>query len=81
MKFQTLSGSSKMLSAAKTYHDISLLLSGSKNPVLIPYLNFSLPIFSVLKMLSAYYVCCIYSDALQISSFMRADTMNPDQTV
>ena len=31
-------------------------------------------------MLSAFYICCIYSSALQTSFFMEANTKNPDQT-
>ena len=31
-------------------------------------------------MLSAYYVCCIYSYALQTSFITEGNTMNPDQT-
>ena len=31
-------------------------------------------------MLSAYYVCCIYSNALKNIFAMVANTMNPDQT-
>ena len=31
-------------------------------------------------MLSAYYICCIYSNALQNTFVMEANTMNPDQT-
>ena len=32
-------------------------------------------------MLSAYNVCCIYSNALQTNFIMEANTINPDQTV
>ena len=35
--------------------------------------------FKLIKM-SAYYTCCIYSNALQIIFIMNANTMNPDQT-
>ena len=35
---------------------------------------------NVLKMFSAYYVCCIYSNAFQNTFTMAANTMNPDQT-
>ena len=31
-------------------------------------------------MSSAYYVCCICSNAHQTDSVMKANTMNPDQT-
>ena len=34
----------------------------------------------VLKMLSAYYVCCICSNAIQINFIMEAKTLNPDQS-
>ena len=34
----------------------------------------------VLKMLSAYCVCCIYSNALQNTITTEANTTNPDQT-
>ena len=37
-------------------------------------------IICVLKMLSAYYICCKFSQALQITFSMEANTMNPDQT-
>ena len=30
--------------------------------------------------LSAYYICCVYSNALQTNSITEANTMNPDQT-
>ena len=33
-----------------------------------------------MKMLSAYYVCCIYLIALQNNFIMDANTINPDQT-
>ena len=36
--------------------------------------------FFYLKMLSAYYVCYIFSKALQNSLTMEANVMNPDQT-
>ena len=36
--------------------------------------------FFVLKMSSAFYVCCIYSSALQTRLFMEANNMNPYQT-
>ena len=35
----------------------------------------------VLKISSAYYVCCMNSNALQNIFAMEANTMNPDQTV
>ena len=35
----------------------------------------------VIKMLSAYYVCCICSNAPQKTFTMEARSMNPDQTV
>ena len=31
-------------------------------------------------MLSAFYVCCIYSNAVQINFIMEANTLNADQT-
>ena len=37
-------------------------------------------IFFVPKMLSAYYVCCIYSKVLKTNLITEANTMNPDQT-
>ena len=40
-----------------------------------------LPVFFVLKMSSAQYICCIYLDARQNTFTMEANTMNPDQTV
>ena len=36
-------------------------------------------VFAV-KMLSTYYVCCIYSNVLKNSLTMKANTMNLDQT-
>ena len=36
--------------------------------------------FFVLKMLSAFYVCCIYSNALQAYFIKEVKTMKPDQT-
>ena len=36
--------------------------------------------FSVHKLSSAYYVCCIFWDALKNTLTMGANTMNPDQT-
>ena len=32
-----------------------------------------------IKMMSAYYVCCIYSNTLQKTFTMAANGMNPDQ--
>ena len=39
-----------------------------------------LSMFSVLKLSSAYYVCCIFWDALKNTLTMEANTINPDQT-
>ena len=39
---------------------------------------YSATIIFVLKMLSAIYVCSIYSSALQASLFMEAKTISPD---
>ena len=36
--------------------------------------------FFVQKTASAYYVCCMYSNALQTNFIMEANTKNPDQT-
>ena len=33
-----------------------------------------------MKYFSAYYVCCIYSNAYQTISSMEVNNMNPDQT-
>ena len=33
-----------------------------------------------MKMLSAYYICCIYLTALQNNFIIDANTINPDQT-
>ena len=33
-----------------------------------------------LKMVSTFYVCCIYPNALRLDSFMEANTMNSGQT-
>ena len=35
----------------------------------------------VLKMMSVYCVCCMYSDALQTDFITEANTMNPVQTL
>ena len=44
-------------------------------------LSLILPILlNALKKNSAYYVCCIYSNAFQNTFTMAANTMNPDQT-
>ena len=44
------------------------------------YINpYSANIF-VKKILSAYYFCCVNSNALQNTFSMEANTMNPDQT-
>ena len=42
--------------------------------------TYSYNIFFDKKISSAYYICCIYSDALQYSFAMEANTMHPDQT-
>ena len=39
----------------------------------------TLMLFEV-KISSAYYVCCIFSNAIQNTSTTEANTMNPDQT-
>ena len=39
-----------------------------------------LPIIFVLKMLSAYHLYCVYSNALQNTLTIEANIMNPDQT-
>ena len=39
-----------------------------------------IPLIFPPKMLSAYYVCCIYSKVLKTSLISEANTMNPDQT-
>ena len=33
-----------------------------------------------ISFLSAYYICCIYSNALQTNFITETNTMNPDQT-
>ena len=44
-------------------------------------LTLMLPVFLVLKMLLAYYICCIiFSKALQNTFAMEANFMNSDQT-
>ena len=40
--------------------------------------SFNLMLFFAQKMLSAYYVCSVYPDELQINFIMKANTMNPD---
>ena len=49
------------------------------------WVNLSLNLYPAnifaLKMSSAYYVCCIYSNALQNTFTMEENTMNPDQTL
>ena len=44
------------------------------------FLTLILPICIILKMSSAYYICCIYSNAPQNISTLEADTINPAQT-
>ena len=34
----------------------------------------------VLKMVSAYYICCICSKAVRTNFIIEINTMNPDQT-
>ena len=48
---------------------------------IIPLNHYQAIFFFVLKMSSAYYVCCIHSSAHQTRFFMKANAMNPDQTV
>ena len=45
-----------------------------------PILTFIMPVFLFLKMVSAYYICCIYLNSHQITFTMKANTMNSDQT-
>ena len=48
--------------------------------IMLYYIN-PYPVNMFLKrMLSAYYFCCINSNALQNTFSMEANTMNPDQT-
>ena len=54
---------------------ITKLIYDTVNP-----LNHEPAIIFVQKMLSAYYICSIYSNALQANFIMDANTMNPDQT-
>ena len=61
-----------------TVLQVSLKLSDPSIP--------SLPLYhwatahSFLKMLTAFYLCCIYSDTLQNIETMKANIMNNDQT-
>ena len=41
-------------------------------------INFLMPIYFVLKLLSAYHICCIYSNALQKTFTIEVNTINPD---
>ena len=50
--------------------------SGPSGPLVI--LTFSQPLFLVLKMLSAFYVCCIFSNALQTHFFLEANNIYHD---
>ena len=43
-------------------------------------LTLVLLIFFLAKMLSALYVCCLYSNTFQTNFITQANTMNPDQT-
>ena len=43
-------------------------------------LNAYILLFFCPEMLSAFYVCCIYSDSLETNFITRVNTMNPDQT-
>ena len=45
-----------------------------------PVLTINLPIYFVLKILSAYYVCRIFSKALQNIFTIEANTIDPYQT-
>ena len=45
-----------------------------------PTLTIITPILLILKMSSAFYVCCIYSSALQIRSYHGSKHYDPDQT-
>ena len=56
---------------------LNIILSRTINSVANP---FSRQYFFVLKMLSAYYICCIYLNALETTFIMEANTINPDQT-
>ena len=38
----------------------------------------TMPIFFVLKMTTAYYVCCIFHKVLQTTFIMEAKNMSPD---
>ena len=44
------------------------------------FLTLILLIFFVPKMLTAYYVCCIYSNTLQTNFIMQTNNINRDQT-
>ena len=44
-------------------------------------LSLMLPIFLFLKKSSAFYICCLFSNALKNTAKMEANHINPDQTV
>ena len=47
---------------------------------IIAFKSLSRQYFFSLKMLSAFYICCINSSAFQTKCFIEAKTMNPDQS-
>ena len=58
----------------------NILKSMSKKIFAIFMLEMFVNIFLILKILSAYYACCNYSNTLQTSLIMETNAMNPDQT-
>ena len=56
------------------------LSADDKSPLAKKELTLIQPIFFVIKMSSAYFICCIYSNAHQKTFTMAANTMNVDQT-
>ena len=44
------------------------------------FLNFYFATIFVVKMCSAFYICCIYLRAHKLDFFMEANSVNPDQT-
>ena len=70
------------LSPMKMYNGLSKLTSFNymEYSNIIENVNLILSKIFVQKVLSDYYVCRMYSNALQITFIMEASTMNPEQT-
>ena len=72
--------SQKLWSFLKSCDHFSEIMTISNNGIQCQLVPLMLPIFHVLKMSFAYYICCVYLNALESAIIMAANTMNPDQT-